>query len=464
MAGWQFEAPQAHDHRRGIAFTAPDLRPTAPGEYEARDLWFFHDAPLDRAEPCRALRLPSLQCTAARKSARFIRLRRRTYSNARAPSASPVLCVPLRRGAYECRPAASSSVSASGHHGSGSTTHTLRGSHARRQARLRIRGRWSTANGPSASQLTILGAGSHRSAFIVDGQTMDDVTSAAGPQAPAVDRIVACVPCPLVARPHAGVRHDAHRERGAHGAGGVDRCRRKPHGVVSGQRRSQEPRSAERGRRESVREARRLAGESRAPRGEPRASSRMGARGRSPAGCRPRDGAPIVGAALDVSATTGRPGSRAKVIGQVVTDGNGAFNFSPKAGSSRRITVSYRAYTLDSAASAMSDVVATNPCRRAAHRLAQARQPARSHQIHRTTARRARPRGHAGGHLRAGRIVGRGFPLRTVRADSRGRFRYRYRFSNSAPGTTYRFQATLHAQRSYPYATGHSRTVAVRIK
>ena len=162
-------------------------------------------------------------------------------------------------------------------------------------------------------------------------------------------------------------------------------------------------------------------------------------------------------------ATTGRPGSRAKVIGQVVTDGNGAFNFSPKAGSSRRITVSYRAYTLDAAASATSDVTLQT---RAGVRLT-------------VSPRRVSPRGAIrftgrllGGPGRAGTqvvIYALGgsrsrIPVATVRADSRGRFRYRYRFSNSAPGTTYRFQATLHAQRSYPYATGHSRTVAVRIK
>ncbi len=55
-------------------------------------------------------------------------------------------------------------------------------------------------------------------------------------------------------------------------------------------------------------------------------------------------------------------------------------------------------------------------------------------------------------------------PVATVRADSRGRFRYRYRFTNSSPGTTYRFRATMHAQRAYPYATGSSTVVRVRIR
>jgi hypothetical protein len=55
-------------------------------------------------------------------------------------------------------------------------------------------------------------------------------------------------------------------------------------------------------------------------------------------------------------------------------------------------------------------------------------------------------------------------PVATVRSNARGRFRYRYRFRNSSPGTTYRFVATMHAQRSYPYATGSSNLATVRIR
>ena len=64
------------------------------------------------------------------------------------------------------------------------------------------------------------------------------------------------------------------------------------------------------------------------------------------------------------------------------------------------------------------------------------------------------------------RWVGGGarIPVATVRANAKGRFRYRYRFSNSSPGVTYRFQATMHSQRSYPYATGNSRPATVRIR
>jgi hypothetical protein len=175
------------------------------------------------------------------------------------------------------------------------------------------------------------------------------------------------------------------------------------------------------------------------------------------------EGAPIVGAALDVSATTGRPGSRARVIGQVVTDGDGTFTYTPKAGSSRRISASYRAYTLDAAASAVSDVVLQA---RAGVRLSVSPKRVGPRGVIRFRGRLLGGPGRAGTQVVLYALGGARsrIPVATVRADSRGRFRYRYRFTNSSPGATYRFRATMHSQRSYPYATGSSRAVTVRIR
>ena len=57
-----------------------------------------------------------------------------------------------------------------------------------------------------------------------------------------------------------------------------------------------------------------------------------------------------------------------------------------------------------------------------------------------------------------------GFRSRRCVRTRKGRFHYRYRFRNSTPGTIYRFRATLHSQANYPFATGSSPVVTVRIR
>jgi hypothetical protein len=174
-------------------------------------------------------------------------------------------------------------------------------------------------------------------------------------------------------------------------------------------------------------------------------------------------GAPISDAVLDISATASRPGSSTRSLGQVATDAAGSFRYLPRSGSSRKVTIGYRAFHLDTAASAIATL---NVSVRAGVTLS-------------VRPRRASSRGRItfsgrlrGGPGRAGTqvvIYALGgarsrIPVTTVRANAKGRFHYRYRFRNSAPGVTYRFQATMHSQSSYPYATGNSRPVTVRIR
>ena len=53
--------------------------------------------------------------------------------------------------------------------------------------------------------------------------------------------------------------------------------------------------------------------------------------------------------------------------------------------------------------------------------------------------------------------------FRTVRTDSRGRFRYAYRFSDDdSRGVRFQFRAFAPAQDDWPYEPGGSRPVAVR--
>ena len=54
-------------------------------------------------------------------------------------------------------------------------------------------------------------------------------------------------------------------------------------------------------------------------------------------------------------------------------------------------------------------------------------------------------------------------PVATLRADRRGRFHFGYRFRRTFAPFTYYFQAVVPRQNSYPYATGSSKRVSVRI-
>ena len=81
------------------------------------------------------------------------------------------------------------------------------------------------------------------------------------------------------------------------------------------------------------------------------------------------------------------------------------------------------------------------------------------------------------GRLKGGRIPRRGVlvslqghqrgfgwrTFKTVRAKH-GRFKGSYRFVRATSGTSLRFRATVRQQTGYPWATGRSRPVTVRIR
>jgi hypothetical protein len=54
-------------------------------------------------------------------------------------------------------------------------------------------------------------------------------------------------------------------------------------------------------------------------------------------------------------------------------------------------------------------------------------------------------------------------PLATTRSGKGGRFSRRYRFTRTARPRTFRFRARLPREGAYPYSTGNSRTVRVRV-
>ena len=76
-----------------------------------------------------------------------------------------------------------------------------------------------------------------------------------------------------------------------------------------------------------------------------------------------------------------------------------------------------------------------------------------------------------GGHVpRTGKLVelqarvGAGWrTFATVRADRRGRLRHTHRFAAGSAGRTYVFRLRIRRESAYPFETGTSRAVAVRV-
>jgi hypothetical protein len=174
-------------------------------------------------------------------------------------------------------------------------------------------------------------------------------------------------------------------------------------------------------------------------------------------------GNPIANASLDVSLRVLRPGSAWRAGTAVTTGPDGRWTVVVPRGSSREVRVSYRAFSRDELPSrelvARVDVAAG----------------VRLSVTPRHVGRHGRVRFHgalAGGPGRedvqvalyaVDRHGGNRIPVAVLRCDARGRFRYAYRFSRTPGPTTYRFVAVLARQAAYPYASGRSPIVALRV-
>jgi hypothetical protein len=175
------------------------------------------------------------------------------------------------------------------------------------------------------------------------------------------------------------------------------------------------------------------------------------------------DGTHIRGATIEVTSTPRTAGAAARRLSPITTDERGRFSFTPTDGSSRRFTLSYRPFDTDPSPAAAA-VVTLNV--RAGVSL-------------KVKPRRTTSRGRIsfsgrllGGPNREGTqvqlfaVARKGLdrvPVATLRADRRGRFQFKYRFRRTFAPFTYYFQAVVQRQNGYPYATGSSKRVSVRI-
>ena len=177
-------------------------------------------------------------------------------------------------------------------------------------------------------------------------------------------------------------------------------------------------------------------------------------------------GAPIANARVELMSRNASPGSPLLDKGGARTRADGTWTLIlPRDVSSRTLSFRYRSHLGD--AQPVSEVALTLRVRAAVAMT--------------VTPRDASSRGSIlisgrllGGPLPArGKVVelqargkggGRWITFRTVRSDARGRYRTRYQFRNTVGPVTYVFRARAREEAAYPFLTGVSRVVAVRVR
>jgi hypothetical protein len=166
-------------------------------------------------------------------------------------------------------------------------------------------------------------------------------------------------------------------------------------------------------------------------------------------------GAPLANATICVLARPDTGGTRAHRVATIATDGAGAFSFPLEPGTSRIVRFVHRAGDRGAVASVAVRVRAPLSLRASRRRL----RPGATVTLAGRLAEPARRRGVLV-ELQARR--GAGFQtFATTRTGKDGGFRYGYRFSSD--GGSYALRARVPRQAAFPFATGATRAVRVRI-
>ncbi len=173
------------------------------------------------------------------------------------------------------------------------------------------------------------------------------------------------------------------------------------------------------------------------------------------------DGKPVADAQLGVQERELGVASQLRPAGAVRTSRDGAFTYRVNPGPTRTIVVSYRALPDDPAPSVIAQatvyVRAGVTLRTAPARVRNGTRMTFSGRVlAEGTSRRALVTIYSLSSGSRSRI-----PVETVRADSAGRFVYRYRFSYLDAPTTFRFIAVVPKQIGFPYLEGTSRVATV---
>jgi hypothetical protein len=186
--------------------------------------------------------------------------------------------------------------------------------------------------------------------------------------------------------------------------------------------------------------------------------------GRPAVSIRLRDaaGRPIGGARIQMRAKPLRIGARFRGAGEVRTGADGRAKLVLPRGTSRELRFEYRTRVDDP-----TPVLQTRVRLGVRPRVSLSVRPRRV-RLGGTIRLRGRVRSRP--RPQPGKVVvlqafdrGAWRPLATTRSGKGGRFSRRYRFTRTARPRTFRFRARLPREGAYPYSTGNSRTVRVRV-
>lgn len=171
-------------------------------------------------------------------------------------------------------------------------------------------------------------------------------------------------------------------------------------------------------------------------------------------------GEPIADAVVAVEAQA-RSGGGFATVGSARTDAQGRFRFALPPGPSR--TVRYRYEGTNTVRPAAAELSTRVP---AAARLTVDRRRVRNGQAVRFSGRLLGKPIPAGGKVVALQAkVGSGWrTFATPRADAKGAFRHRYRFTATTGTRRYAFRAVVAREEAYPYEEGRSRLVRVTVR
>jgi len=185
-----------------------------------------------------------------------------------------------------------------------------------------------------------------------------------------------------------------------------------------------------------------------------------GTRLQSTGSVRRLDGTAVANAAVTVQGQP-RSGGAFVVLGRTKTDANGNFRFTVPAGPSQTLRYGYAGTDTDLPSSAALATKVT-----AAARLKVDRRRLRNGQAVRFSGRLlGRPVPRAGKLVALQAKVGRRWrTFATPRANARGVFRHRYRFTATTGRRRYAFRAVVTREAAYPFERGSSKVVRVTVR